>query len=161
MGRPISLGPSKNPAIRHATRLLSMVHELHKASYQRIRFSSGMSPSGVHWRCLITHAGNIADDSLSLKEHGDASIVARYSSASGDSYFDWTDAPGCSARELAARFIERFPEIARMGDGLDWAYAGWLTDVLGNAELTGALPVFFADYPIEITNPPPPPQRAS
>jgi len=159
VGRPISLKPSGVPAIRHATRLLSMVHELHKASYQRIRFCSGMSPSGVHWRCLITHAGNIADDHVSLREHGDARIVARYSSGAGDRYFDWADAPGCSAKELASRFVDRFPLIAQFGDGLDWAYAGWLTDMLGKAELTGSLPVFFADYPITLIDLPPPPEK--
>lgn len=136
-----------------------MVHELHKASYQRIRFWSGMAPSGMHWRCNITHDGNIAEDNLSLKDHGDPGLIARYTSGSGDRYFDWDDAPGRSAKELASRFIDRFPLIAQAGDGLDWPYAGWLTDILGEAELTGKLPIFFADYPIVLENLPPPPQK--
>jgi hypothetical protein len=39
-----------------------------------------------------------------------------------------------SARKLAQRFVERFPSICERSIGLDWAYAGWLTDVLGHAE---------------------------
>jgi hypothetical protein len=30
-----------------------MVGELHRRGFQRIRISPAMSPSGLHWRCLI------------------------------------------------------------------------------------------------------------
>lgn len=126
-----------------------MVHELHKAGYQRIRFISGMAPSGVHWRCSITHAGNITADGLRLREPGDPSLVASYSTGAGDRYFDWPDAPGRSARELGMMFLERFPHVAEKGTGRDWAYAGWLTEMLGRAERDHGLPVFFADYPLD------------
>lgn len=147
----ISLSPSLDPSRRHATRLLTMVHELHKVGYQRIRFSSGMAPSGIHWRCSITHAGNMTRDGLCIDASSAGDEVAHYSTGSGDGYFRWPDAPGRSARELGNMFLDRFPIIAREGSGRDWAYAGWLTEILGWSERgePSGFPVFFADYPFD------------
>lgn len=162
MSRPISLRPSVNPSRRHATRLLTMVHELHKAGYQRVRFSSGMAPSGLYWRCAITDAGTMTSDGLRIQNSCADAETAASSTSSGDRYFGWTDAPGRSARELGLLFLGRFPIIARRDSGRDWAYAGWLTEVLGKAERgePSGLPVFFADYPLDLDPadlPPPPP----
>ena len=152
MGRRISMQPSGQVSIRNATRLLSMIHELHKAGYQRLRFRAGMSPSGMHWRCSITHAGNVAADGISFLASAPDDEIADHSSASEDRYFGWEDAAGRSARELAILFIQRFPIIVQKSDGRDWAYAGWLTDVLGRAEhgTSDGLPVFYADYPVHL-----------
>ncbi|NPD68105.1 hypothetical protein HN018_12095 [Lichenicola cladoniae] len=152
MSHPISLSPSVNPSHRCATRLLTMVHEFHKAGYQRIRFSSGMAPSGIYWRCSITHAGNMTADGLHIQDYNAPEEVAAYSSSSGDHYFGWADAPGRSARELGLLFLDRFPAIAEKGLGRDWTYAGWLTEILGRAERDerSGFPVFFADYPIDL-----------
>jgi hypothetical protein len=114
--------------------VLSMVHELHKAGYQRLRILPMLSPSGCYWRGVITFAENVAPDGYRiLREEDD--LVARYTSGQDNEYFGWKDASQSSARELAALFLARFPGICRKGEGLDWAYAGWLTDVLGYAEL--------------------------
>jgi hypothetical protein len=43
-----------------------MVHELHKAGYQRIRILPYLSPSGAYWRCTITTSDNVADDGYHL-----------------------------------------------------------------------------------------------
>ncbi|MFT8244431.1 hypothetical protein [Roseomonas sp. BN140053] len=147
----ISLSPSSDPGRRCATRLLTMVHELHKAGYQRIRFSSGMAPSGAHWRCSITHASNMTRDGLRIDASRAVDEIAHYSTGSRDRYFGWPDAPGRSARELGVMFLDRFPVIAREGSGRDWAYAGWLTEILGRAERDepSGFPVFFADYPLD------------
>jgi hypothetical protein len=133
-----------DPAGRRALRVLRMVHELHKLGYQRVRIVPGMSPSGMHWRCTITHAGNI------LKTHGAMPRdfhreAAHYSSADENIYFGWEDAQQDTVQRLAARFLERFPEIARRGHGTDWPYAGWYVQMLGFAE-RGAFPVAYADY---------------
>jgi len=148
MAHPVSRHPSTSPPLRHATRLLAMIPELHKAGYQRLRFCSGMAPSGVHWRCLLTHADNIGPDGRTPIDWD--TDTAHYTTGSGDGYFDWNDAPRLSARELAVRFVTRFPAIATKADGADWRYAGWLTAILGKAERGGvdALPVFYADYPL-------------
>lgn len=129
-----------------------MVHELHKAGYQRIRFSSGMAPSGIYWRCSITYAENMTADGLRIQDFYVREGVAVYSTSSGDHYFGWMDSPGRSARELGLLFLDRFPVIAGKGLGRDWAYAGWLTEVLGRAERDepSGFPVFFADYPLDL-----------
>lgn len=142
----ISLEPSKDPGIRRACRLLAMVHELHKAGYQRLRICSGMSPAGTHWRCHVTPAENIATNGWEINNWDED--VASYSTGDEDRFFGFNDAPGKSARELAAIFVDRFPRIATRSFGQDWPYAGWFTEALGAAE-HGNLPIFFADYDLE------------
>ena len=133
-----------NPTIRRAGRVLLMVHELHKRGYQRLRISPGLSPSGAYWRCLVTPVTN------TLRTHG-ALVkdyereVAHYTSGMDNRYFDWSDAKTDTARELASKFVERFPEISEKGMGRDWAYAGWYAEILGLAE-RGCLPVAYADW---------------
>ncbi|MBP2299724.1 hypothetical protein [Azospirillum picis] len=154
--RAVSLFPPADPAIRQAGRLLAMVNELHKAGYQRLRIAPGMAPSGCHWRCHVTSAGNVAVNGWEPLDWSRG--VASYSTGQKNLYFGWDDAGHDSARQLAAKFIERFPEIARAGQGPDWAYAGWYVAMLGAAE-HGTIPVFFADYPVELApddRPPPP-----
>ncbi len=51
-----------NIAELDALRFLQMVGELHKLGYDRIRIAAGMSPSGIHWRCSITHSQNVQED---------------------------------------------------------------------------------------------------
>lgn len=67
-----------------------------------------------------------------------------YSSAMDAKYFEWTDCEADSARVLAKKFLERFPDFAMRGKGPDWEYAGWYCEMLGAAE-RGHLPVAFAD----------------
>lgn len=124
-----------------------MVLELHKAGFQKLRVVPGMSPSGCYWRCHITPADNIQDNGWEPidSEHG----VAHYTSGDKDAYFEWSDSPGKTARELAQMFLDRMPAIASRGAGIDHPYAGWFVTLLGAAEAS-EFPVFFADYDIEI-----------
>ena len=121
-----------------------MVHELHKLGHQRVRIMPGMSASGMHWRCNITPVSNI------LRAHGAMARdfdcqSANYSSSMGADYFGWKDSRKATARDLAERFSERFPDIVSAGQGRDWAYAGWFVEMLGHAE-RGHLPVSYADW---------------
>lgn len=73
--------------------------------------------------------------------------VAIYSAADdGGAYFDWADAKGNNSRELANKFITRFPEIAAQGKGRDWAYAGWLAELVGFLEQGDWLPTVEWEY---------------
>ncbi len=138
----ISLSPPSDPTKRRALRILSMVAELHKAGYQRLRIAPGMSPSGSYWRCAITPVYNVKKNGWEpIDWKGD---IALYSSADEDHYFGWRDGPGKSARQLARMFVDRFPEIARQAIGRDYAYAGWFLGLLGAAE-NGSFPTFYAD----------------
>jgi len=138
----VSLAPPSDPDRRRSLRVLSMVGELHKAGYQKLRVAAGMSPSGVHWRCHITHVNNVGANGWEPTNWFQG--VINYSSADGNQFFGWTDAPDKNARELAQLFIERFEEVSQLGLGLDYEYAGWFTAVLGKAE-NGELPIFFSD----------------
>jgi hypothetical protein len=130
---------------RRAQRVLYMVGELHKLGYQKLRISPGMAPSGMHWRCTLTPVDNVLRSHGALVARDDNDLVARYSSAMENSYFDWTDARTASARELAGLFLERFPLIAARSAGEDWVYAGWYVQMLGVAE-TGHFPMAFNDW---------------
>lgn len=143
--------------------VVEMVHELHKAGYQLLRISPGLSPSGIHWRCPITCAANVKPDGFSVINSDTASgLFVPYTSAE-PGCFGWADAEHMVARELAARFLSEFQPLAQAGFGRDWPYAGWLTEVLGVVERgnTKEYPIFYADYPLDpdvqsVPRPPPP-----
>ena len=140
-----------------ALRFLQMVGELHKLGFERIRITPGLSPSGIFWRCSITHSQNVQEDGWQPIDYDND--TENYGIGQGDEYFRWPDAPGKTPPELAAMFIERFMEIAAKGKGSDPSYVSWFNGMLERAE-QGHLPVFFADYPLEHKpgELPPPPQ---
>lgn len=152
----VSSAPSKDPAIRRAGRLLSMVHELHKTGRQRLRVCVGRSHDGSEWRCAIASSDNILDDGWTPR---DFSLCAEYPSENGSGFFGWNDSDGKDARALAAMFIERFPDISAAAVGRDWSYAGWFAEMLGRAE-HGILPSFYEGIDLSIPEgaslPPPP-----
>lgn len=161
----VSVKPPPEDHIRRATRVIAMVHELHKAGYQRLRILPGLSPSGCYWRCHILPASAISRDgwqpidwNLSADDGTEGRPIASYTSGQDNEYFGWKDARHDDARTLATKFVQRFPKLAKEGEGLDWRYAGWLTWILGNAE-RGDVPVFFADFELELdpADMPPPP----
>lgn len=160
---PVSLAPAADKVVRRATRFLRMVQHLHQAGYQRLRIVPGMAPSGCDWRCMIVADGQVRENGWEPKGSGweelaQQDLAAVYSTGDETNYFDWADASSDNARQLAAKFLERFPELEWAGRGLDYAYAGWLTWTLGRAE-AGELPIFYADYPVQVERsqlPPPP-----
>lgn len=152
----VSLEPSPDADTRRATRLLSMVHELHKAGFQRLRVCPGLSHSDFSWRCLLTPAENMFDDGWSPRS-ADGTLMYVVEQPNG--IFGWDDADSDNARQLAAKFIERYRDFAERCKGSDWAYAGWFTEVLGAAE-RGQLPFFFIGFEEDDAGPfiaPPPP----
>ena len=138
-GGPIPETPPASPVVRRAIRVLRMVHELHKAGFQRLRVLPYDNGSGTAWRAEITHSDNVADDGFTLIDHDveEKGIVASYSTGQGNQYFGWSDAPTADARGLARLFIKRYGHLCNLAQGLDWAYAGWLVDVIGWAEQCG------------------------
>lgn len=132
------------PPYSWALRVLEMVGELHRMGYQRLRIAPGMAATGLDWRCAITHVGNI------LRSHGAMLLdfsreTALYSTGSKDECFEWADARDDSPRELAGKFLERFPEIARLGRGEDQPYADWYAGMLELAR-RGACPSAYDDW---------------
>lgn len=145
----VSTEPSDDPVYKRATRLLSMVHELHKAGYQRLRVACGWDAGGRGWRMRLMPSSQVSVDGWSPIS---GTTRADYSTDDGKAYFGWDDAAGDDARELANKFITRFPNLAREAFGYDWSYAGWFATVLCDAE-HGGLPAFFGGD--ELTEVPP------
>lgn len=138
------------PHVRRAIRVLSMVGELHRRGYQKIRVMPFMSPSGTAWRCWIgpdtlyyrNHGAYLCDTGYS-EEVQSTSLSARYTTAA-DHYFDWQDADHDDARTLADKFLARLSRLARQGEGWSYAYSGWYQRLLGLAE-RGWMPVVLSD----------------
>ncbi len=146
--------------VRRSVRVVSMLGELHKAGFQRLRAMPFSSPSGMHWRFWIApvelfyrnHGAVAADqDSPGVVREPHLRTLAKdmacYTSgqAAGGAFFNWADAANDSARDLAAKFIVRFPIIAQAGMGWDYAYSGWFQRVLGLVEY-GLFPIVMDDY---------------
>lgn len=143
---PVVVEEPSEAAIRRALRVLRMVHELHKAGYQRVRICPGMSGSGLHWRCGVTVATNIFRNNGALWVNWDLpDLTAKYTSADENRYFGWKDAADDTARQMAGKFVERFPQLVQEGAGADWCYAGWYVEMLGWAE-RGDFPMAYGDH---------------
>ena len=136
-----SLQPLEYESFRRAVRVLAMLSELHKMGFQRLRFHT--QDKGIGLRIYINSADQFE------REHGAKMInnmgSALYGSGMKNRYFGWTDATTDTARQLAAKFMVRFPELTEQGRGGDWAYAGWLQQVLGLAE-RGYFPLVSVDW---------------
>lgn len=139
------------PHVRRAVRVLSMVGELHRRGYQKMRVMPFMSPSGTAWRCWIgpdtlfyrNHGAFLCDTDFS--ERQSTSLSARYTTGEENHYFGWQDAENDDARSLADKFLARFTELAGRGKGWSYVYAGWYQRLLGLAE-RGWIPVVLSDY---------------
>lgn len=114
-----------------------MVSELHKMGYQCLRIMPYMHP--LAWRLAVGPRGCFSKANTANLSGEQLSTLPVFSSAG--SYFDWSDADPDNARALAEKFVSRFPDVANRGLGRDWAYAGWLSELLGVLERGDFLPV--------------------
>jgi hypothetical protein len=131
--------------ILNCIKVLEMVAILHQRGYELMRIEPGMSPSGMSWRCGITHAENMDPDNGILSVNSGDQEMALYTSAAGDEHFGWPDAPGLDTEHLADRFLLTYPEICKLGQGKDPEYVTWYELMLSFAG-TGELPYAYDDY---------------
>lgn len=123
-----------------------MVSELHRMGYQRLRLMPYLHPNA--WRLAVAPKELFSDSNGAFVPHeklGDSSVAIYSAAGGGDGYFDWIDARGDDARALAEKFIARFPVIAERGKGRDWAYAGWVSELVGFLEQGDWLPTVYWD----------------
>lgn len=141
-----------NPTVRRGIRVVSMIHELHKRGFQKLRALPTLSPSGSYWRCLITYAENSDRAGLPISWDEPSDLVVGYSTGQGTSYFGWSGFENSTARELADHFIKVYPDLTQRGQGRDWEYAGWFVELLGRMESLGdgGLVFFQADFPVDL-----------
>lgn len=131
--------------IRRSMRVIRMVSELHRMGYQRARIMPFEYP--LAYRVYIGPADLFSPRNGAYSEGADGGAFVGYSSASENHYFEWADASGDTARQLADKFVERFPAIVERCAGRDWAYAGWLAELLSVIEENpGRLPIVMAEH---------------
>ena len=123
--------------VRNCRRLLHMVARLHILGYELLRIAPSVPPSGLFWRLSICTAHN------TLREHGakmrEFERGVHFSGSEGKDFFGWTDAKGDAPRELAKKFVKRFPELAGGGIGEDPDYTRWYKDMLEMTEPDGLI----------------------
>lgn len=143
-------------------RIVLMVRELHDLGFERMRICPRLSNSGVHWQCWLTasenvlqsHGGDISPllvmESMRaiMNEDSEPLRAAFYGSVHESRYFGWQDALNDGPRELAAKFVARFPAIISEAEGLDPEYVTWYRQMI-EASAPNGLPSTYtsaADY---------------
>ncbi|WP_225766816.1 hypothetical protein [Inquilinus sp. Marseille-Q2685] len=130
--------------VRRSGRLIRMVSELHRMGYQHARIMPYEYP--LAYRIVIAPRSEFSLMNGAYFNEGPSRNFARYSSADENHYFGWKDAEADNARQLADKFVARFPELIRSMCGSDWRYAGWLADLLSHLErFPGRLPIVVAE----------------
>ena len=136
---------SKISWVRRAQRAIRMVSELHRMGYQHLRIMPYEHPNA--WRLAVGPREHFSSVNGASLKNGSWDGVPVYSSAGGGGYyFDWEDAQTDDARALAEKFVLRFPDVVKRGLGRDWAYAGWLSELVGFLENGDLLPVTLWEY---------------
>lgn len=130
--------------VRRSGRLIRMVSELHRMGYQHARIMPYEYP--LAYRIVIAPRSEFSLTNGAYFNDGTSENCARYSSADENRYFGWRDAEADNARQLAEKFVARYPNLIRSMRGSDWRYAGWLADLLGCLErFPGRLPIVVAE----------------
>lgn len=103
--------------VRRTLRVIRMVSELHRMGFQLLWFMPHQYP--LAFRIAIGPASLFSlRNGAEMRDFAE-SLHIQYSSASETEYFDWTDAHTDSARQLAEKFVSRFPAICDAGRGRD------------------------------------------
>ena len=114
-------------------KVLRMVGTLHARGFQQLRIFPYARE--MWWRCEIAPGalfdaanGACMETRASSEKQG---LVARVSSGDGCHLFGWKEDIGAmSIAKMSDMFLDRFPAIAAMSQGADWAYAGWYQEML-------------------------------
>jgi hypothetical protein len=131
--------------LRPGRKLLRAVADLHTRGYQRLRIVPYLYELGT-WRCGVAPAVWISDThGAELADTTSHDQIAPYTSASGREYWEWEDRHHCSPSRLADVFLQRYPELARLGYGQDWLYVGWYQHML-HVTYPDALPISAGPY---------------
>lgn len=138
------MSQDQNATVRRCQRVIRMVSELHRLGYQRLRIMPYFYP--LAYRVAIGPADAFSGRNGAYAQDSELAEFATYSSASEAKYFGWTDTQNDTARQLANKFVARFPVVCAQGQGRDWAYAGWLAELMGVLERQHALPFVIEEY---------------
>lgn len=125
-------------------KIMLLLSALHKRGFERLRFSAGISPSGLHWRYEIAPAESFNADGATIMH--ELYTHDAFGSSNGKlPLFDWEGAEAAPPEGFADWFQKHFPAVAEAGKGADTPYAEWFEHVL---ELTApeGLVVMYGEY---------------
>lgn len=108
-----------------------MVSELHKRGYQHLRVMPFLHDGGNLWRLAFGPRKDFSRLMGLALVQATFDRAPQFSSASSSYPFDWRDAGSDDARDLAAKMINRFPDLIQASKGRDWAYVGWFAEMMG------------------------------
>jgi O-acetyl-ADP-ribose deacetylase (regulator of RNase III) len=111
-------------------RILQGVQVLHRLGYHRVRAMPGMSPSGAHWRVIVTTADNLT--------------AIAYSTGAGTTFASGEVTVTTRPETVADLILNALPEAAPTAD--DPEYVSWFADLMRLVESVGMPPIAYADY---------------
>ncbi|PND57510.1 O-acetyl-ADP-ribose deacetylase [Mycobacterium sp. ENV421] len=129
-------------AISTPTRILQGVRTLHERGYDRIRILPGMSPSGMYWRVTITTVDNMDPGCGEYVRDYEAAVT--YTSGGLNEFAGSEVTVTTSAETVADIILNALPKVMPTAD--DPAYVAWYAGLVHLVELTGKLPVAYAEY---------------
>jgi hypothetical protein len=142
----------EDPCARWCFRVLRMVAILHGKGFQALRVYPHEYPIAYRIELFPAAYADETGARYRRKNHlsvnspsQEKALVAGHSGANDTKFFGWEDAEGLNAHQLAIRFIERYPLLARASYHLDFAYAGWYATLLAHCEY-GFLPYLLSEY---------------
>ncbi|MFC8683115.1 O-acetyl-ADP-ribose deacetylase [Microbacterium ureisolvens] len=113
-------------------RILQGVRDLHRRGYHTLRAWTGVAPSGLFWRAVLTDAAHPDDPAIHYTSGNEAQFAAGTVDAMS------------TPREAAELIRGALPRLEVTNDAPD--YAAWFAGLLAAVEPEHALPVAFADY---------------
>ncbi|WP_342753911.1 hypothetical protein AAGQ96_14645 [Pantoea sp. MBD-2R] len=135
--------------VQSSLRLLQMCCELHRMGYQELQIYPAMSPSGVHWRLTLAPAAIFSNWHSCPDERSELRV--HYGSGDGDAPFGWEASRSLTPLQLAQKFIQHWPELAKCCKGNNESYRAWLAELTTFCLKNKALPYFQADWPCDFT----------
>ena len=123
-------------------KLLDAVALLHSMGHQRLRVLPNVGGPMASWRLIVVLAENITYE-RHLPQWSFESALFSYTSAAGPQAGSLEIRPDTTPGEIAREILTG---AADAGVGMDWAYAGWYSELLAESQRLGALPVYYCEY---------------
>lgn len=122
-------------------KLLDAIALLHSRGHQRLRVLPNLGGAG-RWRMVVVRVEDITYEQ-DFPHWGFDSEVFTYTSAAGHRAGALDIRPDTAPEAIAREILAGATDL---GVGMDWAYAGWYSELLAESHRLGELPVYYAEY---------------
>lgn len=123
-------------------KLLDAVALLHSMGHQRLRVLPHVGGPMASWRFFVVLAEDITYVNQLAQWSFDSAIFT-YSDSAGPQVGALEIRPDTPPGEVAHEILARATDA---GVGMDWAYAGWYSELLAESHRLGELPVHYCEY---------------